>query len=86
VSRQLRYHQDAGSYQRKPVRKNPETTEQTALLMLFSFSLTMCRPLNRGFMIVAVLRFHPSKSPHGGLNENQLITEDETKFSIFVVF
>lgn len=54
VSRQLRYHQDAGSYQRKPVRKNPETTEQTALRMLFSFSLTMCRPLNRGFMIVAL--------------------------------
>lgn len=54
VSHQLRYHQDAGSYQRKPVRKNPETTEQTALLMLFSFSLTMCRPLNRGFMIVAL--------------------------------
>ncbi len=54
VSHQLQYHQDAGSYQRKPVRKNPETTEQTALLMLFSFSLTMCRPLNRGFMIVAL--------------------------------
>ena len=54
VSRQLRYHQDAGSYQRKPVRKNPETTEQTALLMLFSFSLTMCRPLNRGFMSLAL--------------------------------
>lgn len=54
VSHQLQYHQDAGSYQRKPVRKSPETTEQTALLMLFSFSLTMCRPLNRGFMIVAL--------------------------------
>lgn len=39
VSRQLRYHQDVGSYQRKPVQKNPETTEQTALRMLFHFHL-----------------------------------------------
>lgn len=54
VSHQLQYHQDAGSYQRKPVRKNPETTEQTALRMLFSFSLTMCRPLKRGRGIVAL--------------------------------
>ena len=68
VSRQLRYHQDAGSYQRKPVRKNPETTEQTALLMLFSFSLTMCRPLNRGLMIVALCSdFIHQKARYAGL-------------------